>query len=599
MGTIDRLKGSKIRGVETNFELASGREAGRGESTNFVTQAPGPAAAFLCALRAGQPLRPGGGGAAERSRRRLQSRRPRRSQGDPELPTRPRARRRAGDVSAGMGRFSLEPLSLPGLALATALLLLALCLRARRTRRPGEPPLIKGWLPYLGVALKFQKDPLNYIKTLQKQHGDIFTLLLGGKYITFILDPFQYPLVLKNHKQLSFRVFTNKILVKVFAIKKLTDNDEMNDELHSCYQLLQGKSLDILLENVIQNLKQVFEPQLLKTTSWETAQLFTFCGSIIFDITFTTIYGNILAGNRRKLISELKDDFLKFDDKFPYLVSDIPIELLGDTKSLQKKLIKCFISENLAKLQGCSEVFQMRQNILEKYYVREDTEIGAHHLAFFWASVANTIPTMFWAMYYLLQHPEALAAVRDEIDRLLQSTGQKKGPGFFIHLTREQLDSLICLESTILEALRLCSSTTSIRFVQEDLTLHSEIKDFHIRKGDLVAIFPLLLHVDPEVFDAPEEFRYDRFVEDGKKKTTFYKRGKKLKCYLMPFGYGASKCPGRFLAVIEIKQLLIILLTYFDLEIIDDKPMEPNYKRLLFGIQHPKSDVLFRYKVKS
>ncbi|KAL2766760.1 cytochrome P450 7B1 isoform 2, partial [Daubentonia madagascariensis] len=413
---------------------------------------------------------------------------------------------RAGDESAGMGRFSLEPLSLPGLAVGTALLLLALCLRAWRTRRPGEPPLIKGWLPYLGVALKFQKDPLNYIKTLQKQHGDIFTVLLGGKYITFILDPFQYQLLLKNHKQLSFRIFSNKLLVKAFSIKKLSDNDEMNDELHLCYQLLQGKSLDILLENLMQNLKQVFELQLLKTTSWETAQLFTFCSSIVFEITFTTIYGKVLAGNRKKLISELRDDFLKFDDKFPYLISNIPIELLGNTKSLQKKLIKCLTSENLAKMQGCSEVVQMRQDILEKYYVREDFEIGAHHLGFLWASVANTIPTMFWAMYYLLRHPEAMSAVRDEIDRLLQSTGQKKGSGFSIHLTREQLDSLICLESTVLEVLRLCSFSSTIRFVQEDLTLDSETEDCYLRKGDLVAIFPPISHGDPEIFEAPEQF---------------------------------------------------------------------------------------------
>lgn len=40
----------------------------------------------------------------------------------------------AGEVSAAMGRFSLEWLGLPGLALAAALLLLALCLLDRRTR---------------------------------------------------------------------------------------------------------------------------------------------------------------------------------------------------------------------------------------------------------------------------------------------------------------------------------------------------------------------------------------------------------------------------------------------------------------------------------
>lgn len=48
-------------------------------------------------------------------------------------------------------------------------------------------------------------------------------------------------------------------------------------------------------------------------------------------------------------------------------------------------------------------------------------------------------------MYYLLRHPEALAAVRDEIDHLLQSTGQKRGPAYDLHLTREQLDNLVYL----------------------------------------------------------------------------------------------------------------------------------------------------------
>lgn len=101
------------------------------------------------------------------------------------------------------------------------------------------------------------------------------------------------------------------------------------------------------------------------------------------------------------------------------------------------------------------------------------------------------------------------------------------------------------------------------------------------------------------LFSSLQEFRFDRFTESGKKKTAFFKRGKKLKYYHMPFGFGVSKCPGRFLAIVEIKQLLVVFLTYFDSEIIDDKPLELNYNRFLFGIQYPDSDVLFRYKVKS
>ncbi|XP_055287626.1 cytochrome P450 7B1 isoform X1 [Moschus berezovskii] len=422
-------------------------------------------------------------------------------------------------MSAGMGGFWPEPwlprsLGSPGLALAAALLLLLLCLSARRTRRRGEPPLIKGWLPYFGQALKLQKDPLGFMISLQKQYGDIFTLLLGGKYITFILDPFHYTSVAKNQK-LSFQIFTNKFLKRVFSIKKMITDSDLIDEIHSTYQFLQGKHLDILMESTMQNLKQVFEPQLLKTTSWSTEYLLPFCNSVIFEMTFTTIYGNVLAYDKKTFIAELKDDFLKFDEKVTHLVSGIPIELLGNIKSVRTKLIKDLTIESLAKLQGLSEVVQRRNDILEKYYTPKDTEIGAHHLGLLWASVTNTVPTMFWAMYYLLRHPEAMAVLRDEIDHLLQSTGQKKGPGFSIYLTREQLDSLVYLESTILEVLRLCSFSGIFRFVQEDVTLHLESQDCCLRKGDFVVIFPPILHHDPEIFEAPDEFRFDRFTENG------------------------------------------------------------------------------------
>ncbi|XP_023558194.1 25-hydroxycholesterol 7-alpha-hydroxylase isoform X2 [Octodon degus] len=356
--------------------------------------------------------------------------------------------------------------------------------------------------------MNFQKDPLGFIRTLQKQYGDIFTVLLGGKYITFILDPFQYQLLHKYHKKLSFQKLSQKIAVQVFSIKILENYEDLNDELHGVYQFIQGKSLDLVLENMLQHVNQMFESQLLKTTSWNTTQMLTFCCSIVFEITFTTIYGKVPTDDRKNFINELRDNMLKFDDKFPYLLSDIPIELLQNVRSLREKLIKCMMLDELAKVSGSSEIVQKRQDILEKYYGLKDLNIGAHHFALLWASIANSIPVMFWAMYYVLRHPEAMEALHDEIDHLLQSTGQKKGSGFFIHLTREQLDSLVCLESVILETLRLCSYSSAIRFVEEDFVLSSETGDCCLRKGDMVAIFPPAIHSDPEVFEAPEAYLF-------------------------------------------------------------------------------------------
>jgi len=55
-------------------------------------------------------------------------------------------------------------------------------------RKDGEPPLIKSWIPFLGKALEFRKNSLQFLTQLQREHGDVFTVLIAG-----IVDtPYKY-----------------------------------------------------------------------------------------------------------------------------------------------------------------------------------------------------------------------------------------------------------------------------------------------------------------------------------------------------------------------------------------------------------------------
>lgn len=47
-------------------------------------------------------------------------------------------------------------------------------------RRAGEPPLITGWIPYLGKALEFRRDAHVFLQEQKKKFGDIFTVLIAG-----------------------------------------------------------------------------------------------------------------------------------------------------------------------------------------------------------------------------------------------------------------------------------------------------------------------------------------------------------------------------------------------------------------------------------
>lgn len=73
------------------------------------------------------------------------------------------------------------------------------------------------------------------------------------------------------------------------------------------------------------------------------------------------------------------------------------------------------------------------------------TQTSAHHFAILWASVANTVPASFWALYHLVSHPAALQVVRQEILDVLKLSGVQFGGDRDVMLSREQLDRLLYL----------------------------------------------------------------------------------------------------------------------------------------------------------
>ncbi|XP_051879043.1 cytochrome P450 7B1 isoform X2 [Pristis pectinata] len=423
---------------------------------------------------------------------------------------------------------------------------------------------------------------------------------MAGKYITFILDPFLYQFIIQLGKQLDFQELSSTLSAKVFGHPLLNDPKipVSNEEIHKLYCYLKGDELNILHKSTAENLQNILRQEQIGSTEWRIDYMYDFCCRIIIEATYVSLYGRAPV-NEQKRITELKEKFIQFDQMFPYLAARIPIELLGNTKRIRKELVSYFASEELDQRLNVAKIIQARKDLLACYSYLKDDHRAAHHFAFLWAALGNTVPAVFWVLYYLVKNPEALAAVRDEIDHVLQAAGQQPSPDFNINLSKEDLDSMVTLGSAVDEAFRLSSSSMNIRSIKEDISINSkEDQKIKLRKGDWLALYPSILHMDPEVYEDPEVYRYDRFIENGMKKTTFYKGGMRLRNYLIPFGSGASMCPGRYYALGEIKIFISLMLVSFDLEIIHgEKPVQPSKSRAGLGVMLPDSDVQFRYKL--
>ncbi|XP_028987932.1 cytochrome P450 7B1 isoform X2 [Betta splendens] len=471
-----------------------------------------------------------------------------------------------------------------------------------RKRRHGEPPLIKGWIPYVGKALEFSRDAHRFLEGLQETHGDVFTVHIAGKYMTFILDPLVYPNVIKQSRQLDFHEFSNKVSPVTFGYPPVDHRfPGLKEDISRTFKLLQGDSLTPLTESMMGNLMMVLrQDHLEEGGGWRSCSMFQFCYAIMFEATFLTMYGGPAPGQRHSGMDQLRENFIKFDNMFPLLIAQIPIWLLGRTSANREMLLNYLLPKKLSHWTNTSQFIKRRSELFDRYDSLRDIDKAAHHFAVLWASAGNTTPATFWAMYYLVSHPEALQVVRQELHDVLKLSGVEFSGSEDVALSREQLDRLLCLESSINESLRLCSSSMNIRVAQEDFSLRLDAeRSVDVRKGDVVTLYPKRMHLDPDIYPDPETFRFDRYMQDGAEKTDFYKDGQKLKYYLMPFGSGSTMCPGRYFALNEIKQFLSLLLLYFDLELEEGQAratLDPG--RAGLGILLPAADVRFRYRMR-
>ncbi|XP_063076159.1 cytochrome P450 7A1 [Engraulis encrasicolus] len=487
-----------------------------------------------------------------------------------------------------------------------------------RRRQPGEPPVENGWIPYLGCALQFGANPLEFLRSRQKKYGHIFTCKIAGDYVHFLCDPFSYHAVIRQGRHLDWKKFHFSTSVKAFGHDSMDPSHGYTTEnLHQTFlKTLQGDALPSLIETMMENLQTVMlqsDTLSVTSSSWEVDGIFAFCYKVMFESGYLTLFGKELENGdkiqahreaQKALVLNALENFKEFDKIFPALVAGLPIHVFKSAYSARENLAKTMLAENLSKRENLSDLISLRMLLNDTLSTFNDISKARTHVALLWASQANTLPATFWTLLYMIRSPEAMRAASEEVKRILESSNQKADPtNPQLMMTREQLDNMPVLDSIIKEAMRLSSASLNVRVAKEDFLLHLDNKEsYHIRKDDVLALYPQMLHFDPEIYDDPLTYKYDRFLdENGMEKTAFYRDGRKLRYYYMPFGSGVTKCPGRFFAVHEIKQFLALLLAYFDMELLDSNVKVPllDQTRAGLGILQPTYDVDFKYRLKS
>ena len=211
-----------------------------------------------------------------------------------------------------------------------------------------------------------------------------------------------------------------------------------------------------------------------------------------------------------------------------------------------------------------------------------------------WALQTNTAPGAFWSIVHLLASPAALAAVRAEVDAVaaahptfpleLPTTSASANAGagdegVSVNASTVYDKLFPVLTAATWESLRLATAPMIAREVTEacDITLPSTGETCSLQPGDSVYMVPTQ-HWDASLYPDPRTYDHTRFLAKATDAA-------KPRLPSMVFGTGAHMCPGRFLALNEIRAFVFVLLRDWDLELVAAGAGElPALDRTRFGL---------------
>lgn len=411
---------------------------------------------------------------------------------------------------------------------------------------PGPSPTpVLGWLPRI---LQFAFNPLVSLEDLRRQYGDMIRLGSEKHPAIVVFDPELNRQILRDPS--SFYSYDLELLPISFPresalVRVTTGMPLMNGPRHSDHRstllpYFHKKFITRYHENCVEVTQR-------KIASWkvgmevdmraemETLAMWLATGPVLgLD---PEKEGHAIG---RQLEHTMKLIMNPFVLMFPYDVPGFPFRNLLKNAEKMERIVREVIArkkeEGLTDSDILSIMIQMHEKDPERLSERE---LIGHTTTMFRGGYNPSGMVLYWTLFLLSQHPEALRSVLAELDQSVKSDIP----------TPEEVEHLPYLEGALKETMRLFpAGTWTARLATRDFTLNAH----ELPKGTWILLSPYVTHRIPEVFPDPYRFVPERWLTIHPSAYEF-----------MPFSAGPRYCIGTSLALMQLKIAMTILLKRF------------------------------------
>ncbi|KAI3807007.1 hypothetical protein L1987_22927 [Smallanthus sonchifolius] len=249
--------------------------------------------------------------------------------------------------------------------------------------------------------------------------------------------------------------------------------------------------------------------------------------------------------------------------------TDLLVERIKEITSEFDAFLEGVIEEHVDRKKGTSgggdgddeekdfvDILLEIQNHKDASFVLDRDTVKALILDVFTGGTDSTYATLEWELSLLLRNPHAMKKLQEEVRKV--ANGKPK-------ITEDDLDQMPYLKAVVKETFRMHMPLPLL--VPRESTRDVKLMGYNIAAGTQVLINAWAVGRDPSLWDNPEEFRPERFLD-----SSVDYRG--LHFELTPFGSGRRKCPGIQFAM-SVNELVIASLVHkFDFGLPDAQKVE-------------------------
>ncbi|KAL4019009.1 hypothetical protein IC575_022644 [Cucumis melo] len=444
---------------------------------------------------------------------------------------------------------------------------------------PGPTPL-----PIIGNLFVLRHKPHQALTKLAKSYGPIMSLKLGQVTTVVFSSAETIQQVLQTHDNvLSYRFIPDAATVYDHAELGLpwipiSPNYKNHRKIFNNY-LLSPKALDasrdlrrLRIDKLLDNIRRC-------AVNGEVVDIGRTLFSMALNLISYTIWSVDLVDEDSEMTKEFKTTLRgsleeigrpNISDFFPML-KKMDIQGVRRRTTVHFGKILSLIDEMIDKRLKMQESpdFTPKNDLLHYLLnMKEDNsgipldrnQIKHSIFVLFTGSSDTTGSVAQWIMAYLLKNPKLMCKAKEELMEVI-------GKGNRIE--ESHMEKLPYLQAIIKEALRMQSSFLIPRKAESEVI----ISGFTIPKGTQILVNLWASCRDPNLWENPDEFIPERFLESKGKNFEF-----------IPFGNGKRTCPGQGMAMRMLHLIVGSLIHFFNWKLEDGVTPENLNMDAKFGL---------------